>query len=84
MGESLSTYSEAVQLLMERFPGLGLAAGTWERREPVNETVPLPNIENIEALYFYGLHSSIYAHCKEWLRQSPKRQLIFLEDDPSH
>jgi hypothetical protein len=82
MGKSLSTYSEAADLLMERFPSLGLMAGTWSETEPVDEQIPEFEIEKAEALYFYGLGTGkAYFQCKEWLEKSPVNQLIFLEDD---
>src|SRR5579872_4584122 len=82
MGKSLSTYSQAADLLMERFPSLGLMAGTWSETEPVDEPLPPLEIEKAEALYFYGLgKGGAYFQCKEWLGKNSERQLIFLEDD---
>ncbi len=82
MGKSLSTYSEAAELLMERFPSLGLMVGTWSERDPIDEPLPPLEVEKAEALYFYGLGTGqAYFECKEWLKKSTDRQLIFLEDD---
>ncbi len=82
MGKSSSTYSEAADILMERFPSLGLMAGTWEEKEAFDEALPPLEIEKAEALYFYGLGvGKAYFACKEWLNKSADRHLIFLEDD---
>lgn len=83
MGKNLSTYREAAGLLMDRFPNLGLLSGTWTETELVDEPLPLLEIEKAEVLYFYGLGKGrAYFQCKEWLKKSPEKQLIFLEDDP--
>lgn len=81
MGKSLSTYNEALSILMERFPALGLMAGTWVEKEVQDELLPKLEIEKAEVLYIYGLgNGSAYFQCKEWLK-SGEKTLVFLEED---
>lgn len=83
MEKSLSTYSNSVDLLMERFPTLGLLANSWEAKEPMAEPLPPLEIEKAEVVYFYGLGTgAVYFECKSWLQKGRDRQLILLEDDP--
>lgn len=83
MGKNLSTYSEAASVLMERFPSLGLMAGTWGSKEISEEPIVPIDLTQVEVFYFYGLgNGAAYFQCKEWLQQSSERRLIFLEDDP--
>lgn len=82
MGKSLSTYNQAASILMERFPLLGLMAGSWREKEIVEETIAPFSLDKEEALYVYGLgNGSVFFQCKEWLKKEGK-SLIFLEDDP--
>ncbi len=81
MGKNLSTYSQAASILMERFPTLGLMAGTWSEKEIVEESLPPLQMEKVEALYVYGLgNGSPFFQFKKWL-ESGEKALIFLEDD---
>lgn len=78
-----SMYKEALALLIERFPSLGLLAPTWSIAPPVDEPLPPILIDKSELIYCYGLgNGAAYFQCKEWLRGGKERKLIFLEDEP--
>lgn len=75
---------DSASVLMERFPALGLMAGTWGSKPLKKEPLPPLDLGNVELLYFYGLgRGEIYAAVKSWLDASPTHQLVLLEDDPA-
>jgi len=78
-------YSEHAGLLMERFPRLGLLAGTWEALEPVYEVLGEVALQGVELLYVYGIGDGrVYEQLSAWLHEEKKRQLVFLEDEPGY
>ena len=82
MGKNSSTYSDAASLLMERFPGLGLLAGSWVEKPVVQELLDDLEIDKAEALYVYGLgDGSAYFQVQDWLKGNKDRKLIFLEEE---
>ena len=81
MGPSSFTYERAAELLMERFPTLGLLVNGWEPKEWAEEAVPSFELGKEEVFYFYGLSPKVYFKCKKWLTH-PENKLVFLEDDP--
>lgn len=78
MGKNLST----PELLMERFPKLGLLTASLSIQEWREKPSKPFHIGSAEALYYYGLNTSAYLLCKEWLQKNPKNTLIFLEKTP--
>lgn len=72
-------------LLMERYPRLGLLAPRWIPKEASFEPVTSFSLENIDAIYVYGLGCGApYFQMKHWLGEEKRRKLIFLEDEAGH
>lgn len=79
-GMAKSSHMSNAELLMDRFPALGLMVLAAEGKKKPEELVPLVYPGKAEVLYFYGLAEEIYVQCKQWLK-NPEKQLVFLEDD---
>lgn len=72
-----------LEILMERFPKLGLLAPSWPMSSADFEELEAPDPGKAEAVYVYGLGlGAPYFQLREWLNEKPERKLIFLEDDP--
>ncbi len=87
MEKDCNTFNTAEDLFMERFPHLGILSFSWSsssmEKETVDEPLPALQLENVEALYVYGLgHGAAYFQIKAWLHEKKERELIFLEDEP--
>ncbi len=82
MVKSGSNYEEALSILMERFPILGLQALSWQPVESDPAFDPIdPGLA--EVLYCYGFgDGSVYFAYQKWLQGDPTRKLVFLEDEP--
>lgn len=76
-----------LSLLMERFPAIGILASTFSsgtsQEEPLEKWLGRLRLKEIELLYVYGLSIQAYLLLKNWLRESPKRRLVFLENEPT-
>lgn len=78
MEKNLST----ADLLMERFPKLGLLTPKFSVQGKAEELLPI-DLEKVEILYVYGIgEGAAYRQLKKWLWEKPERKLIFLEDEP--
>lgn len=76
MGKNSSTY----EILMERFPLLGLQAATWEPLALKEKSIPVLDLEKVEILYVYGMESAlIYFQARDWLKKNRERRLVLLE-----
>ncbi|MBI5272352.1 MAG: motility associated factor glycosyltransferase family protein [Chlamydiia bacterium] len=75
-------FEENYARLMERFPQIALEMPAEGARYAAEESVSLPSMEHIEALYFYGLGSGeVYDLVKLWLHEKSTRRLIIFEKD---
>jgi hypothetical protein len=81
MGRKSSTFEKNYALLMEKFPQLALEIPGVESRGKKESLKPF-SLKNAEVFYFYGVGlGEAYKMAEKWLRESPLRRLVFLEDD---
>jgi hypothetical protein len=81
----MELYKEALSLLMERSPQLALGAHAWGSLPLQEETHPQVEVDAVDTLYLYGVGTgSAYLQYVAWLKKDPKRNLVFLEDEPGH
>jgi len=67
---------------MERFPLIAIEIPAAGKGELKREAIPPVSLESVEVLYFYGIGvGEGYEEAVSWLRGSPKRKLVLLEDD---